>query len=92
MRKCTAQIRESMHCAPSVGHPRVRPGEEGYILLTLLLVVALMAVGVMFGIIIPMKYESQREQETEMIHRGCAILAGHPELLQEIQPLSHEAR
>ena len=70
MRKCTAQIRESMHCAPSVGHPRVRPGEEGYILLTLLLVVALMAVGVMFGIIIPMKYESQREQETEMIHRG----------------------
>ncbi len=70
MRKRAAQIRESMHCAPSEGRPRLRPGEEGYILLTLLLVVALMAVGVMFGIIIPMKYEAQREQETEMIHRG----------------------
>ncbi|MFZ0952667.1 MAG: hypothetical protein WAN17_10400 [Candidatus Sulfotelmatobacter sp.] len=68
MSKCAAQIRESRHRAPSASgrHPR----EEGYILLTLLLVLALMAVVVMFGIIIPIQYEYQRDQETEMIHRG----------------------
>ncbi|MFZ0275351.1 MAG: hypothetical protein WA254_16965 [Candidatus Sulfotelmatobacter sp.] len=68
MKKRASQIQESVHRAP--GAARRRPREEGYILLTLLLVVALMAVGVMFGIIIPMQHEFQREQETEMIHRG----------------------
>ncbi|MGA7890099.1 MAG: hypothetical protein WBP98_14780 [Candidatus Sulfotelmatobacter sp.] len=68
MKKCAAQIRESVHREPNAA--RSRPREKGYILLTLLLVVALMAVGVMFGIIIPMQHEFQREQETEMIHRG----------------------
>jgi type II secretory pathway pseudopilin PulG len=46
-----------------------RPQEEGYILLTLLLVVALMAIFTM-GVIIPIKFEMQRDQEQEMIHRG----------------------
>jgi type II secretory pathway pseudopilin PulG len=49
---------------------RRRPREEGYILLTLLLVVALMSIGVLFGFIIPIKFAYQRDQETEMIHRG----------------------
>src|SRR5271170_2992687 len=67
MRKRAEQIRKSLH-TPSAS--RRRPREKGYIMLTLLLVIALMAVGVMFGIIIPMQHEYQREQETEMIHRG----------------------
>jgi len=46
-----------------------RPQEKGYVLLTLLLAVALMAI-VAMGVIIPIKFEYQREQETEMIHRG----------------------
>jgi type II secretory pathway pseudopilin PulG len=46
-----------------------RPQEEGYILLTLLLVVALMAIFAA-GVIIPIKFEIQRDQEQEMIHRG----------------------
>jgi type II secretory pathway pseudopilin PulG len=46
-----------------------RPQEEGYILLTLLLVIALMAI-LTIGVIIPMKFEMQRDQEQEMIHRG----------------------
>ncbi len=45
------------------------PQEKGYILLTLLLVVALMAIFAM-GVIIPIKFEMQRDQEQEMIHRG----------------------
>jgi type II secretory pathway pseudopilin PulG len=51
--------------------PRRRPRESegGYVLLTLLLVVALMAVFAL-GVIIPIKFEIQRDQETEMIHRG----------------------
>jgi type II secretory pathway pseudopilin PulG len=48
---------------------RSRPREQGYIMLTLLLVVALMTI--MFAaVIIPIKFEMQRDQETEMIHRG----------------------
>ena len=48
---------------------RLRRREEGYALLTLLLVLALMAIFAA-GVIIPYKYETQRDQETEMIHRG----------------------
>jgi type II secretory pathway pseudopilin PulG len=69
MRKCAAQIRESQQHAPSAAGRRPRPGEKGYVLLTLLLIVALMAV-VAMGVIIPFQAEYQREQETEMIHRG----------------------
>jgi type II secretory pathway pseudopilin PulG len=46
-----------------------RPQEEGYVLLTLLLGVALMAIFAL-GVIIPIKFENQRDQEQEMIHRG----------------------
>ena len=65
--KCGTQIRERRRRAPIAASPR--PREKGYILLTLLLMVALMAVLAM-GVIIPLKYEYQRDQETEMIHRG----------------------
>ena len=58
---------ESAHSAPSAASRR--PREKGYILLTLLLAIALMAV-LAIGVIIPMQYDYQREQETEMIHRG----------------------
>jgi type II secretory pathway pseudopilin PulG len=43
--------------------------EDGYILLTLILVIALMAV-VATTVIVPLKFEMQRDQEEEMIHRG----------------------
>jgi type II secretory pathway pseudopilin PulG len=46
-----------------------RPREKGYVLLTLLLAVALMAILAM-GVIIPIKFQNQRDQEQEMIHRG----------------------
>jgi hypothetical protein len=65
--KCAAQIRESLHHAPSAAGRR--PLEEGYIMLTLLLLIALAAV-VAMGVIVPIQAEYQREQETEMIHRG----------------------
>ena len=67
MKKCAAQIRELPRHAPSA--TRQRPREKGYILLTLLLVVALMAVLAM-GVIVPLQFKYQRDQETEMIHRG----------------------
>jgi type II secretory pathway pseudopilin PulG len=49
--------------------PGVRPREEGYVLLTLLLVVALMGIFA-FLAVIPIKFEIRRDQELEMIHRG----------------------
>ena len=48
---------------------RIRRKEDGYVLLVLLLVVSLMGIA-MLAVIIPIKFEIQREQETEMIHRG----------------------
>src|ERR1700689_1832511 len=48
---------------------RLRRGEEGYILLTLLLIVALMAI-VATGVLTEIKFEIQRDRELEMIHRG----------------------
>jgi len=50
--------------------PSARPREKGYVLLTLLLMVALMGIAAVFAIIIPIKFEIQRDQEEEMIHRG----------------------
>lgn len=49
--------------------PRRRQAEDGYILLTLMLVVALMAIFTL-AVTIPIKFEIQRDQEQEMIHRG----------------------
>ena len=66
-KQCAEQMPESAHSAPSAASRR--PREKGYILLTLLLAIALMAV-LAIGVIIPMQYDYQREQETEMIHRG----------------------
>jgi type II secretory pathway pseudopilin PulG len=50
---------------PALRHSR----EEGYILLTMLLVVALMAIMALV-VITEMKFTMQRDQEAEMIHRG----------------------
>ena len=47
--------------------PRQR--EDGYILLTLLLAVALMGIFAAM-VMVPVKFEMQREREEEMIHRG----------------------
>jgi type II secretory pathway pseudopilin PulG len=49
--------------------PRTSPREQGYIMLTLLLVVSLMAIFAL-AVITPIQFQMQRDQETEMIHRG----------------------
>jgi type II secretory pathway pseudopilin PulG len=71
VKKLSAQTRDSepKRTAACTRRQEGRPKEEGYVLLTLLLVVALMAIFAL-GIIIPIKFENQREQEQEMIHRG----------------------
>jgi type II secretory pathway pseudopilin PulG len=46
-----------------------RRREDGYVLLTLLLMVALMGIFAL-TVVVPIKFEIQREQEQEMIHRG----------------------
>jgi type II secretory pathway pseudopilin PulG len=46
-----------------------RRKEKGYILLTLMLWVALMAI-LAIGVLIPIQFAIHRDQETEMIHRG----------------------
>jgi type II secretory pathway pseudopilin PulG len=71
VKKSFAQTRESerrrtLACARRQDG---RAQEQGYILLTLLLIVALMAILAM-GVIIPIAFQNQREQEQEMIHRG----------------------
>jgi type II secretory pathway pseudopilin PulG len=48
---------------------RVRRGEDGYILLTLLLLVALMAITAA-AILPTLSFEIRRDREQEMIHRG----------------------
>lgn len=48
---------------------RLRRGEDGYVLLTLLLVFALMAI-VATGVITEISFEIRRDREQEMIHRG----------------------
>jgi type II secretory pathway pseudopilin PulG len=62
-----AQMRESTSGRQSAA--RRCPREKGYILLTLMLVVALMAI-FSLGVLTEMKFAMQREQEGEMIHRG----------------------
>src|ERR1700685_2041176 len=46
-----------------------RRREEGYALLTLLLIVALMSI-VALTVAVPIKFDLQRDREQEMIHRG----------------------
>ena len=46
-----------------------RRREDGYVLLTLLLIVALMSI-VALTVAVPIKFELQRDREQEMIHRG----------------------
>src|ERR1700735_1126282 len=46
-----------------------RRREDGYILLTLLLIVALMSI-VALTVAVPIKFDLQRDREQEMIHRG----------------------
>ena len=48
---------------------RLRRGEDGYVLLTLLLVFALMAI-VATGVITEISFEIRRDREQEMVHRG----------------------
>jgi type II secretory pathway pseudopilin PulG len=53
---------------PSTSRPR-RRREEGYVMLYLLLMVALMGI-VALAVMVPIKFDLKREQEQEMIHRG----------------------
>lgn len=48
---------------------RRRPREQGYVLLALILMVALMTV-LALAVITPIKFELKREREEELIHRG----------------------
>lgn len=55
-----------------LAHPaakRLRRREDGYVLLALMLVVALMGI-IALTVLVPIKFEMQRDQEQEMIHRG----------------------
>jgi type II secretory pathway pseudopilin PulG len=47
----------------------LRRDEGGYVLLVLLLVIALMAI-VALTVVTPIKFEMQRDQEQELVHRG----------------------
>jgi type II secretory pathway pseudopilin PulG len=53
---------------PSAGRLR-RRSEEGYVMLYLLLMVALMGI-VALAVMVPIKFDLRRDQEQEMIHRG----------------------
>ena len=71
MKILAARRRGATYKATCSGKAEARrgTGEDGYILLTLILVIALMAV-VATTVIVPLKFEMQRDQEEEMIHRG----------------------
>ncbi|HVI10640.1 MAG TPA: type II secretion system protein, partial [Candidatus Binatia bacterium] len=58
-----------MKTSRSISFARPSPQEDGYVLLTLLLVVALMGILVLVATV-PIKFANQRDQEEEMIHRG----------------------
>jgi len=57
----------SLHARPLQCRPCRR--QEGYVLLTLLLMIALMGIFAV-AVLIPIKFQLKRDQETEMIHRG----------------------
>ncbi len=56
-----------LHARPLQYRPCRR--QDGYVLLTLLLMIALMGVFAV-AVLIPIKFQLKRDQETEMIHRG----------------------
>jgi type II secretory pathway pseudopilin PulG len=68
MRQLVAARQESKGSERTAAR-RTRPREQGYIMLTLLLVVSLMAIFAL-AVITPIQFQMQRDQETEMIHRG----------------------
>ena len=72
MKKFAARRRESESSRQTATGSRRR--EKGYVLLTLLVVVALMGIFALTAII-PIKFEIQRDQETELIHRGVQYLS-----------------
>jgi type II secretory pathway pseudopilin PulG len=69
--------RGPVSCSPDFSSPDFREhgsrqrncNESGYMLLTLMLMVALMFIFAT-ALVIPIKFTMQRDQETEMIHRG----------------------
>jgi hypothetical protein len=70
--KLFTPIRRPSRLVPSSGlvpRSQKNKNEEGYILLLLLLGCALMAIA-FTAIIVPFKFQIERAQETEMIHRG----------------------
>jgi type II secretory pathway pseudopilin PulG len=63
-----AQTRESKSNQTAA---RSRPREQGYVLLTMLLVIALMGIFALAASqLVKVQFEIQRDQEQEMIHRG----------------------
>jgi len=56
-----------LHARPLQYRPSRR--QDGYVLLTLLLMIALMGIFAVV-VLIPIKFQLKRDQETEMIHRG----------------------
>ena len=56
-----------LHARPL--HYRRRRRQDGYALLTLMLMIALMGIFAVV-VLIPIKFQLKRDQETEMIHRG----------------------
>ena len=69
MKLFAAQSRRTAIPGPMPARRPRKHKEEGYILLTMLLVVALMAI-LALTVITEMKFTMQRDQEQEMIHRG----------------------
>jgi type II secretory pathway pseudopilin PulG len=67
VKKFAAQRRESESSRQTATGSRRQ--EQGYVLLTLLVMVALMGIFALAAIT-PIKFEIQRDQETELIHRG----------------------
>jgi len=67
VKKFAAQTHESESSRQTATGSRRR--EEGYVLLTLLVMVALMGIFALAAIP-PIKFEIERDQETELIHRG----------------------
>ena len=57
-------------CKPSQLRNRKMRSEHGYVLLVLLLLVAFLSIASL-KVIEDFKYQSQRDREDEMIHRGC---------------------
>jgi type II secretory pathway pseudopilin PulG len=64
-----APRKRSLRVGKRSGPQRSGSQQDGYILLTLLLVLSLMAI-LALAVITPIKFSMQRDQEQEMVHRG----------------------